>query len=106
MEAIFFLAILLLIMAGYYSLVVMPKQHDFKKHQSYVSTLNVGDEVITHGGLIGTITELDVEVGIVRITIAEGVEVRIITAAVLQQYIPQEIERNAKIGLGIQESSE
>jgi len=102
MDAIFFGAIILLIVAGYYSLVVMPKQSAFRRHQHYVTSLQVGDQVITHGGLIVTITELDAEVGVARVRLADGVEVRIITAALLQHYDPAEIEKNAKLGLGIE----
>lgn len=101
MEFIFFLTIALLVMAAYYALVVMPRQYAFKKHQKYVTSLEVGNEVITSGGLIGTITELDAEVGVAKIRLAEGLEVRIITAAIIQAYDPVEIEHNAKRGLGI-----
>lgn len=86
MEYIFYLTIILIIIAGYYSLFIMPRQYAFKKHQQYVMSLKVGDEVITHGGIIGTITQLDEEVGVARIQIAPGVEVRIIAAALVRQY--------------------
>lgn len=99
MDAIFFLTIILIIMAAYYSLVVMPKQRDFKKHQHYVMSLKEGDEVITYGGIIGTITELDAEVGIAKVQIAPGLEVRIITAALVRQYDPDEVAQNARLGL-------
>lgn len=99
MDAIFFLTIILIIMAGYYSLVVMPKQRDFKKHQQYVMTLNEGDEVITYGGIIGIVTELDVEEGVAKVQIAPGIEVRIITAALVRQYDPNEIAKNARMGI-------
>jgi preprotein translocase subunit YajC len=106
MEAIFFLTIALLVIAAYYSLVVMPRQSAFRKHHKYVTSLEVGNDVITSGGLIGTITELDVEVGVAKIKFAEGFEVRIIAAAIIQAYNPEEIARNAKLGLGIPESEE
>lgn len=102
MQSIFFLTLLLIFIAGYYSLVVMPKQRDFKKHQQYVLSLKVGDEIITYGGIIGTITELDAEVGVSKVRIAEGIEIKMITAALMQQYDPDEIARNAQMGLGIE----
>lgn len=106
MESIFFLTLILIFMAGYYSLVVMPKQRAFKKHFQYVSTLREGDEVITYGGIIGTITQLDVEDGVARVRIAEGVEVRILVTALLQPYNPEEIAQNARIGLDMQQAQE
>lgn len=97
-SAIFSITILGLIIAAYYSLVVMPKQSAFRKHQKYVMTLKEGDEVISSGGLIGTITELDSEAGIAKIRLAEGFEIRILAAALMQQYDPEEIARNAQLG--------
>lgn len=98
MESIFYLTIGLLFVAGYYSLVTYPKQRDFRKHQDYVMGLNVGDEVITHSGIVGVITELDSEVGIARVKIAEGIEVRMIAAAIIQAYDPVILEENLKKG--------
>lgn len=99
-QSIFWLTIALLIIAGYYSLVFFPKQRAFRKHQSYVMSIRLGDEVITHGGLIGTVTEIDEEVGVAKIELAPGLEVRIIAAAILQVYDPAEIEANHKMALG------
>ena len=99
-EGIFWLAVVCLAVAAWYSFIVMPRQRNFKRHQKYVTALRIGDEVITYSGIIGIISELDEEVGVAKIKIAEGVEVKIITAAILQEYDPNEIEKNAKIGLG------
>jgi preprotein translocase subunit YajC len=96
-DAVVGFVILLIILAGYWSLAVFPKQRDYKKHLAYVESLKVGDEVITYGGIIGTITELDEEVGIARIRIADGLEVKIIAAALTQPYDPAEIARNIQM---------
>lgn len=101
MRDIFLLVILLIFVAGYYSLVTLPRQRTFKKHQRYVMSLQVGDQVITSGGIIGIITELDAEVGVCRLQIAEGVEIKMIAAALVQPYDPEEIARNARMGLGL-----
>ena len=106
MRDIFILTVLLIIVAGYYSLMVMPKQRAFKKHFQYVSALKVGDQVITYGGIIATITELDVEDGVAKALIAEGVEVRLLVTAILQPYDPDEIAQNARLGLEMQQAQE
>jgi preprotein translocase subunit YajC len=82
----------LLFIAGYYSLVYFPKQRAFKKHQEYVTTLREGEEVITHSGIIGVITELDKEVGVAKVRIAEGLEVRMVAAALIQRYEPADTD--------------
>lgn len=91
------ITIIIIIMAGYWALVTFPKQRAFKKHVKYVQTLDVGDEIITYGGLIGTITELDEEFGVAKLRIADNLEVRVITAALQQPYDPDEIARNIKL---------
>lgn len=106
MQTIFFLVIVLLVITAYWSLFVFPRQREFKKHVQYVQTLKVGDEVITYGGLIGTITELDQEVGVGRIRFAENVEVRILTAALTRPFDPEEIARNIRMAQGISDTQE
>ena len=106
MQYIFWATIIMLFVAGYYSFAFLPKQRSFKRHQRYVLSLNEGDQIITYGGIIGTITELDAEVGVAKISIADQVEVRIVTAAILQPYDPELIARNAQMGIGIQEYNE
>ncbi len=91
------ITIVIILLAGYWSLVTFPKQRAYKKHVQYVQTLDVGDEIITFGGLIGTITEIDEEVGVAKLKIAENLEVKILTAALQQPYDPEEIARNIQM---------
>jgi preprotein translocase subunit YajC len=96
---------LLLIFAGYWALVVFPKQRAFKKHQRHIQSLHVGDEVVTYGGLIGTITWLNDASGTARIRLAEGVEVRILAAALVQHFDAEEIARNVRLAHGVEDSA-
>jgi preprotein translocase subunit YajC len=97
MELIGTLVILLLVVAAYWSLVVLPKQQEFKKHQRYVREIRPGQRVVTYGGIIGTVTALDPDQGEATVEIAPGIEVRIITAALTQPYNPAELARSARI---------
>lgn len=96
-EFAFLTTMLIIILVGYWSLVVFPKQRDYKKHIAYVETLKVGDEVITYGGLIGKITELNDDLGTAKLEIAPGLEVRLISAALQQPFDPEEIARNIQM---------
>lgn len=98
-EFVLFGFIFLLILGAYWALVVYPKQRDFQKRQRYVSTLNVGDEVITYGGIIGRIIRVEAENGIAHVQIADGVTVRLVTAALMQAYDPEAIAQNAQMGI-------
>lgn len=105
MEFIFVFTIMLLVLAGYWSLVVFPRQREFTKQQRFVALMAVGDEVITSGGIIGRISELDMEDGIAKIEIASGVHIRIITAAV-RPFDPVEIGLSVRKALGVEEAPE
>ena len=98
MEILAVLVILLLVIAAYWTMVILPKQQDFKKHQHFVRQMQAGDKVVTYGGLVGTITALYPDDGLARVLLAEGVEVEIITAALTQPYNPELFAKNARIG--------
>ncbi|MFC1959636.1 preprotein translocase subunit YajC [Chloroflexota bacterium] len=99
MEILAVLVILLLVIAAYWTLVIMPKQQDFKKHQRFVRQMQTGDKVVTYGGLVGTITALYPDEGLARVQLAEGVEVEIITAALTQPFNSEVFAKNAQIGM-------
>jgi len=106
MQFVAFTTIVILIITAYWALSVFPKQRDYKKHIKYLQTLEVGDEVITFGGLIGTITELDVEDGVGRLRLADNLEVRILTAALQKRYDPEELRSSIRMAQGIVEPNE
>jgi preprotein translocase subunit YajC len=98
-EFVAFSVVVLLLLGAYWSMVVFPKQRAFKKHNQYVRTLGPGDEVITFGGIIGTITSMDSEAGVAYVKIAEGVEVKVITASLTRPYVPEEVALHARVGI-------
>jgi preprotein translocase subunit YajC len=55
-----------------YFMMIRPQQNQAKKRQSMLSSLAVGAEVVTIGGLHGTITAIDDK--IVKLKVASGVE--------------------------------
>jgi preprotein translocase subunit YajC len=91
--------VLLLGIGAYWSMVTFPKQRDFNKRQRFARTLAHGDEVITYGGIIGKVIDIDASLGVSHIEIADGVVVRMITAALMQPYDAEEIAQNARMGL-------
>lgn len=98
--------VMLLGMTAYWSMVVFPKQRDFQKRQRFARELARGDEVITYGGIIGKVIRIDAEMGVADVEIAEGVVIRMINAALMQAYDPEEIARNARRGLGEEDEFE
>ena len=97
-EFVLVFAILALVLGGYWALVVFPKQRAFQHKQKFARSLHVGDEVVTYGGIVGKIIDIDVDHGVSQVEIAEGVRVKLLTAALQQPYDRDEIAYNAGLG--------
>jgi len=98
--------VMLLGLGAYWSMVIFPKQRDFEKRQRFARDLAQGDEIITYGGMIGRVIDIDAEMGIAHVEIAEGVVVRVLNAALMQPYDPEEIAENARRGIEEEEQEE
>ena len=49
----------IVLIAIFYFLLIRPQTKRAKEHKKLISELDKGDEVVTQGGLVGRITELD-----------------------------------------------
>ena len=105
MEFVLLAVVMLLGLGAYWAMVIYPKQRDFSKRQRYVRALAAGDEVVTYGGIIGKVLAIDAEKGIARVEIADGVVVRLVTAALVQAYDEEAFAEAARKGLGDTPSS-
>ena len=56
-----------------------------KRYQESMEALSVGDEVVTIGGIYGTLTRLDLDGGFAWLEVAPGVEIKIALRAVSRQ---------------------
>lgn len=70
----------ILIMLVFYFLIIMPQQNQQKKHRQMLSSLKKNDEVVTAGGIHGTIVNVKDKTFILRID--ENVKVEIDKAAI------------------------
>jgi preprotein translocase subunit YajC len=71
----------LLVMAIFFFLVILPMRRRQAKVQAFLAGLKAGDKVITSGGLFGTITKLDEQT--LQLQIANNVRVDISRNAVV-----------------------
>lgn len=92
--------VMLLALGAYWSLVIFPRQRDFQKQAKYVITLQLGDEMITYGGIIGRVVEIRAEEGIALLEIADGVVIRVLTAALIRPFDAEQLTESARKGLG------
>lgn len=98
---VFSLFIILLVIVAYWAFLVFPKQREYKKHIKYLNTIDVGDKVITYGGLIGVVRAFDDDLGVARLEITNGVEIEILSAAINRMYDPEEMRRNLRMAQGL-----
>jgi preprotein translocase subunit YajC len=85
MIALLYLGILV---AAFLLLIVRPQRRQMAAHRALVAALEVGDEVVTSGGIYGTIRELDETV--VVLEVAPGIELRVARGAIAQRVSPIE----------------
>ncbi len=69
-----------LLLVAFYVFVVRPQRRQVTAHRAFVASLEVGDEVITAGGLYGTVRALRDDV--VELEVADAVVVRMARAAI------------------------
>ena len=68
---------LILVTGVFYFLVIRPQQKKNKEHQKQMKAMSRGDEVVTTGGIIGTIVNIPTEGDQLTIEIAKDVKVKI-----------------------------
>ena len=64
-----------LLMVVFYFFMIRPQQKKAKEHQSMLTKLSAGDEIVTAGGILGRVTEVSDH--FVTVEIAEGVRIKI-----------------------------
>jgi len=79
-------------------LFVRPQQRRMRQAQAMVATLDVGDEIITTGGIYGTVTDTDDTS--LWVEIAPDVVVRVMRGAVAQQVSPTDLDTDGDLDDG------
>jgi preprotein translocase subunit YajC len=74
-----------IIAAAFFLLIVLPQRRRTNAHRALLASLRVGDEVITIGGILGTIRELDDEK--IQLEVAEGVVLTVARNAIAQAVV-------------------
>ena len=85
MIALLYLGILVV---AFLLLIVRPQRRQMAAHRALVATLRVGDDVVTSGGIYGTIQSLDEDA--VELEVAPGVVLRVARGAIAQRVGPVE----------------
>ncbi len=82
-----FIVIIALLIA-FYLIILRPMQQEQRKRQQDIKDLQVGDEVLTTGGLIGRVKDVHVpDTGPVQVVIdfGNGIEINAVASAIAQR---------------------
>ena len=79
-----FLIPLALMFGIMYFMVILPQQRQRKKTQAMLSALKTGDKIITGSGIYGTVSGIDGDCVIMKISSEPQVKIRIARAAIAQ----------------------
>jgi len=71
---------------AFFLLIVLPQRRRTNAHRALLSSLGTGDEVITIGGILGTIRTLDDEK--IELEVADGVVITVARNAIAQMAAP------------------
>ena len=82
-----FLLLPVLMLGGLYFLMIRPQKRRAAAQQSLLSSLEVGDEVMTGGGIFGTITEIDEDEDVLTVEIAPGTRVRMVRQGISRKLV-------------------
>jgi preprotein translocase, YajC subunit len=83
---------LILLGLVFYVILIRPQQRRAKAQQALLRSIEVGDQVVTGGGMFGHVVAIDDDEGIVTLEIAEGVEIQILRAGIGRRIEPYEEE--------------
>ena len=86
---------LILIFAIFYFLIIRPQNKRRKEHESKVNAIARGDEIVTSGGMYGTVKSVDEAT--IEVEIARGVNVKLIKHMVLEVTKKEAVVQEKKI---------
>src|SRR5436853_2146493 len=72
----------------FYFLLIRPQQRRARAQRDLVQSLDVGDDVVTVGGMFGTIRAMDDEA--VTVEVAPGTQIRMLRSAILRKYLTED----------------
>ena len=83
---------LILIFVIFYFFLIRPQQKRVKDHKAMVAAIKRGDEIITSGGIIGTVDRV-MEDDRIEVTISENTKVQIIRSTITSLLQKEEVKK-------------
>ena len=83
---------LILIFVIFYFFLIRPQQKRVKEHKAMVEALKRGDEVITSGGIIGTVDRV-MEDDRIEVNIGDNIKVQVIKSTITSLLKKEEVKK-------------
>lgn len=74
----------------FYFLLIRPQQRRARAQRDLISSVEVGDEIMTAGGILGTVTAMDEDDELLTVEIAPGTRIRVVKRAVSQRFVEED----------------
>ncbi len=88
-----FIIMMVAIFAIMYFFMIRPQQKRQKEIQNFQNTLAEGTEVVTGGGIYGTVKKIDLATGIIEVKIADGVVIKVDKGSVFKDPTATNIQK-------------
>jgi len=82
-----FLILLAVLFGAMYFLMIRPQKRQRAAQQALLNSLEVGDDVMTAGGIFGTIVDIDEDDDVITVEIAPGTRIRMVRAGVTRKLV-------------------
>ena len=89
MESVLSFAPILVVIVVFYFMLIRPQQKKDKEDRAMRENLEIGDEIVTMGGIIGLVVSIKEDTVVIE-TGSDGSKVRIIKSAVAQNLTAKE----------------
>ena len=87
-----------LMVVVFYFLLIRPQQRRARSQRDLVESLDVGDEVVTVGGMFGILKSVDDE--FVTVEVSPGTQIRMLKTAILRKHVEIPEEESEDQGAG------
>jgi preprotein translocase subunit YajC len=77
---------------GLYFVMIRPQKRRMQAQRELLNQLEVGDEVVTAGGIFGTIVDIDDDEDVITVTIAPGTDVRMLRGGISRRLVDEDDE--------------
>ena len=81
-----FLPLILIVGVGYF-LLIRPQQRKVRAQRELLDRIQVGDEVVTAGGIFGSIVDIDDEDDVISVEIAPGTTIRMLRGGISRRLV-------------------